>query len=81
MQYVGIRLGKQELAERVKTLRDSIFALGEKEKLNESSTFLYQQLIEALASSCERKGINHRSARCASLSTFSRLDVGPTGII
>jgi len=48
MQYVGIHLGKQDLAERVKTLRDSIFALGEKEKFNESSTFLYQQLIQPI---------------------------------
>ena len=48
MQYVGIRLGKQDLAERVKTLRDSIFALGEKEKFNESSTSLYQELIQPI---------------------------------
>jgi CHAT domain-containing protein len=48
MQYVGIRIGKQELAERVKTLRDSIFALGEKEKFNESSTSLYQNLIQPI---------------------------------
>ncbi len=48
MQYVGIHIGKQDLAERVKTLRDSIFALGEKEKFNESSTFLYQQLIQPI---------------------------------
>jgi len=48
MQYVGIRLGKQDLAEQVKTLRDSIFVLGEKEKLNESSTSLYQQLIQPI---------------------------------
>src|SRR5262245_8612577 len=48
MQYVGIRLGKQDLAERVKTLRDSIFALGEQEKFNESSTFLYQELIQPI---------------------------------
>ena len=48
MQYVGIRLGKQNLAERVKTLRDSIFALGEKEKFNESSTSLYQELIQPI---------------------------------
>jgi CHAT domain-containing protein len=48
MQYVGIRIGKQELAERVKTLRDTIFALGEKEKFNESSTFLYQELIQPI---------------------------------
>src|SRR5215813_12149893 len=48
MQYVGIHIGKQELAERVKTLRDSIFALGEKEKFNESSTFLYQELIQPI---------------------------------
>src|SRR5262245_38266426 len=40
MQYVGIRLGKQDLAEQVKILRDSIFALGQQEKFNESSTFL-----------------------------------------
>jgi CHAT domain-containing protein len=46
MQSVRIRLGKQDLAERVKTLRDSIFALGEKEKVNESSTSLYQELIQ-----------------------------------
>ena len=48
MQYVGIRLGKQELEERVRTLRDSIFALGEQEKFNESSTFLYQELIQPI---------------------------------
>ena len=48
MQYVGIRLGKQELAERVKTIRNSIFALGEKEKFNESSTSLYQELIQPI---------------------------------
>src|SRR5262245_6206321 len=46
MQSIRIRLGKQDLAERVKTLRDSIFALGEKEKFNESSTSLYQELIQ-----------------------------------
>ena len=45
MEFV---LAKQELAEQVKMLRDSIFALGEKEKFNESSTFLYKQLIEPL---------------------------------
>jgi CHAT domain-containing protein len=50
MQYVGIHIGKQDLAERIKTLRDSIFALGEKEKFNESSTSLYKQLIEPLLS-------------------------------
>jgi CHAT domain-containing protein len=48
MQYVGIRMGKQGLAERVRTLRDSIFALGQKEKFNESSTFLYQELIQPI---------------------------------
>jgi CHAT domain-containing protein len=48
MQYVGIRIGKQDLAERVKTLRDSIFALGEKEKFNESSTSLYRELIQSI---------------------------------
>ena len=48
MQSVRIRLGKQDLAERVKTLRDSIFALGEKEKFNESSTSLYQELIQPI---------------------------------
>ena len=32
----------------VKTLRDSIFALGEKEKFDESSALLYKQLIEPL---------------------------------
>jgi CHAT domain-containing protein len=48
MQYVGIHISKQDLAERVKTLRDSIFALGEKEKFNESSTSLYQQLIQPI---------------------------------
>ena len=48
MQYVGIRLGKRDLAERVKTLRESIFALGEKEKFYESSTSLYQELIQRI---------------------------------
>ena len=48
MQYVGIRLGKRDLAERVKTLRESIFALGEKEKFDESSTALYQELIQRI---------------------------------
>jgi CHAT domain-containing protein len=48
MQYVGIHIGKQDLAERVKALRDTIFALGEKEKFNESSVFLYQQLIQPI---------------------------------
>src|SRR5215510_9911407 len=48
MQYVGIRLGKQELAERVKTLRESIFTLGERDKFNEASGVLYKQLIEPL---------------------------------
>jgi CHAT domain-containing protein len=55
MQYVGIRIDKQELAERVKTLRDTIFALGEKEKFNESSTSLYKQLIEPLVSQIKGK--------------------------
>src|SRR5262245_31107816 len=36
-------------------LRDSIFALGEKEKFNESSAFLYQQLIEPLVSQIKGK--------------------------
>ena len=55
MQYVGIRIGKQDLAERVKTLRDSIFALGQQEKFNESSTSLYKQLIEPLVSQIKGK--------------------------
>jgi CHAT domain-containing protein len=48
MQYVGIHIGKQDLAERVKTLRDSIFALGEKESFNESAAFLYRELIQPI---------------------------------
>jgi CHAT domain-containing protein len=55
MQYVGIRLGKQDLAEQVKILRDSIFALGQQEKFNESSTSLYKQLIEPLVSQIKGK--------------------------
>ena len=48
MQYVGIAFSQGRPSGTVKTLRESIFALGEQEKFNESSAFLYKQLIQPL---------------------------------
>ena len=55
MQYVGIRLGKRDLTERVKTLRDSIFALGQQEKFDESSASLYRELIQPILPTSQGK--------------------------
>lgn len=48
VQHVAVRLGKKKLSYLVKTLRETIFTLGEKEKFNEVSTSLYKHLIEPL---------------------------------
>ncbi len=48
LQFQKVELAKDKLAGLVKTLRESIFALGEREKFNESSASLYKQLFEPL---------------------------------
>ena len=42
------RVIEEKLSGLVKTLRESIFTLGEREKFNETSAVLYKQLIEPL---------------------------------
>ncbi len=46
MRFIRLQLEKKELAKLVKTFRDTIYKLGEKEKFTEVSTALYEQLIE-----------------------------------
>ena len=46
VQFVRTRLGRNDLASKVKTLRESVFQLGEKEKFKASSQELYKLLIE-----------------------------------
>jgi len=46
MQFLRLRLHRKKLAKLVRTLRDSIYMIGEKEKFNEVSTALYEILIE-----------------------------------
>jgi CHAT domain-containing protein/TPR repeat protein len=48
LQFQRVELPKEKLNGLVKTLRDSIFTLGEREKFNETSAVLYKQLIEPL---------------------------------
>jgi CHAT domain-containing protein/Tfp pilus assembly protein PilF len=46
VQFVRARLGRNDLASKVKTLRESVFQLGEKEKFKASSQEIYKLLIE-----------------------------------
>ena len=46
--FQRIELPKEKLSGLVKTLRDSVFTLGEREKFNEASAVLHKQLIEPL---------------------------------
>ena len=46
LQFQTVQLPRENLAGLVKTLRESIFTLGETEKFNEVSTSLYKQLVE-----------------------------------
>jgi CHAT domain-containing protein len=48
LQFQRVAQPKEYLGTLVKTLRESIFTLGEREKFNESSAVLYKQLIEPL---------------------------------
>jgi CHAT domain-containing protein len=48
LQFQRVELPKEKLSGLVKTLRDSIFTLGEREKFNETSAVLYKQLIDPL---------------------------------
>jgi len=45
MQFVRVPLAKKELSSLVKTLRETIFTLGEKERLSKVSASLYQHLL------------------------------------
>jgi CHAT domain-containing protein/predicted negative regulator of RcsB-dependent stress response len=48
LQFQRVGLPKEKLSGLVKTLRESIFTLGEREKFNEASTVLYKQLIQPI---------------------------------
>jgi len=48
LQFQRVELSKEKLSGLVRTLRESIFTLGEREKFNETSAVLYKQLIEPL---------------------------------
>ena len=48
LQFQRVELPKEKLSGLVKTLRESIFTLGEREKFNETSAVLYKHLIEPL---------------------------------
>jgi CHAT domain-containing protein/Tfp pilus assembly protein PilF len=48
LQFQRVALLKEDVGNSVKTLRESIFSLGEKNKFNEASALLYKQLIEPL---------------------------------
>lgn len=48
VQFVRVELPREKLADLVKTLRESIFSLGEKSKFNEVSAALYKHLIGPL---------------------------------
>jgi CHAT domain-containing protein/lipopolysaccharide biosynthesis regulator YciM len=50
LQFQRVALPKEDLGRSVKTLRESIFSLGEKNKFDEASASLYKQLIEPLVS-------------------------------
>ena len=48
LQFQRVELSKEKLSGLVRTLRESIFTLGEREKFNETSAVLHKQLIEPL---------------------------------
>jgi CHAT domain-containing protein/Tfp pilus assembly protein PilF len=48
LRFQRVELPKEELSGLVKTLRESIFTLGERDKFHEASGVLYKQLIEPL---------------------------------
>jgi CHAT domain-containing protein len=48
LQFQRVALPREDLGKSVKTLRESIFSLGEKNKFDEASALLYKQLIEPL---------------------------------
>jgi CHAT domain-containing protein len=48
LQFQRVELPKEKLSGLVRTLRESIFTLGEREKFNETSAILHKQLIEPL---------------------------------
>ena len=48
LRFVTVELSREKLSSLVKTLRETIFTLGEREKLNEASVSLYKQLIQPL---------------------------------
>src|SRR5262245_6583252 len=48
VQFQRVALQREDLGNSVKTLRESIFTIGEREKFNETSAVLHKQLIEPL---------------------------------
>jgi CHAT domain-containing protein len=48
LQFQRVELPKEKLSGLVKTLRESIFTLGERDKFHETSAVLHKQLIEPL---------------------------------
>ncbi len=48
LRFVTVELPREKLSSLVKTLRETIFTLGEREKLNEVSGSLYKQLVQPL---------------------------------
>jgi CHAT domain-containing protein len=48
LQFHRVALAKEDLCKSVKSLRESIFSLGEKNKFDEASALLHKQLIEPL---------------------------------
>jgi CHAT domain-containing protein len=48
LQHMEIELSRKKLAGLVKTLRETVLTLGEKEKFNEASSSLYKRLIQAV---------------------------------
>ena len=48
LRFQRVALPKEHLGNSVKTLRETIFTLGEREKFNETSAVLHKQLIEPL---------------------------------
>jgi CHAT domain-containing protein len=48
LRYQRVALPRPKLSSQVQALRESIFALGEKQKLDEASTALYKQLVQPL---------------------------------
>ena len=49
-QYLNVPLRREDLSKQVKALRESIYALGEKEKFSEVSRSLYKSIIQPLLS-------------------------------